>query len=65
MSRRPGGTDNQGNSGSERRSRLSSQWDCLSEEVDLNEGAAEEAASFFAPRQGWRLIQDKMQLAAG
>ena len=35
-----GGTENQGNSGSGRMSRLSSQWDCLSERSMNKEAAA-------------------------
>jgi len=40
MSRRTDGTENQGNSGSDRMSRLSSQWDCLSERSMNKEAAA-------------------------
>ena len=40
MSRRTGGTENQGNSGSDRMLRLSSQWDCLSERSINKEAAA-------------------------
>jgi hypothetical protein len=55
---------NQGNSGSERKSRLLSQWDCLSER-SINKGAAAKLPLFTSLRKSPAVsVKGKMQLAA-
>src|SRR5437868_3883671 len=65
MSRRTGGTENQGNSGSDRMSRLSSQWDCLSERSMNKEAAAKLPLLLYSLCRTEAPSKYKMQLPAG